>query len=230
MLLFFCVLLLLCWPLRLPNRFWGIFPLGFGMIVLCIFAGWDVPYGGKYRSGKPSQWWLAFLLPLSLLAAVVHSNWVMRSSGFQTFVIPSRSMENTVVLGNHVMVDRWYYREKTPGRGDIIIFINKDGIYLMKRVIALGGDTIEGRQGKILIDGKPLQEPYVIHTNDAPPEMNNFGPTRIPSGQLFVMGDNRDVSLDSRMPEFGPVDTNAVRGRPLYTIPSLHDDSQKTLE
>jgi len=226
----FCVLLLLCWPLRLPSRFWGVVPLVFGMLVLCIFAVWDVPYGGKQRSDKPSQWWLAFLLPLGLLAAVIHCNWSTRASGFQTFVMPSKSMENTVVLGKQVMVDRWYYHEKAPGRREIIVLINSEGIYFMKRVIALGGDTIEGKNGEILIDGKPLREPYAIHMGGAPPELNNFGPTRIPPGKLFVMGDNRDVSIDSRMPEFGLVDTTAVRGRALYTLPSPWDGSYKLLE
>ena len=57
------------------------------------------------------------------------------------------------------MVDRWYYKTRTPARGDIAIFINREGLYLMKRVIARGGETIEGRNGFILIDAKPIPEP-----------------------------------------------------------------------
>ena len=229
LLAFFCVLLLLWWPARLLQYFWGIAPLAIGMIPLFIFAAWDVPYGGKHRTDKPSQWWLTVLLPLALLATAAHGNWATRVSGFQSFAIASQSMENTVVVGNSVMVDRWNYSKKAPERRDIVVF-TRQGIYLVKRVIALGGETIEGRQGEILIDGKPLQEPYVIHTSHRPPEMNNFGPMRIPLGQLFVMGDNRDISLDSRVSEFGLVDVNAVCGRALYTLPSLHDNSHKMIK
>jgi len=228
-LLLFCVLLLLHWPLRLPGYFWPLALMAPAMTVLFVFAVWDAPYAGKHRSDKLSQWWLVLLLPLSFLGSSAHNYWSLRASGFQFFSMPSRSMENTVALGNHVVVDRWYYRKRAPVRGDIIIYVNKDGIYFMKRVIAVGGEIIEGKQGTILIGGKLLQEPYVIHMYPASPEGKNFGPMIVPSGKLFVMGDNRDVSLDSRMPEIGPIDTAAVRGKPLYTLP-LYDNSQKTLK
>src|SRR5581483_6105304 len=91
-LLLFSLLLLLCWPLREMKDFTGTLLFGAGMIVLCIFSTWDAGYRAGQRAEKPSQWWLAILLPFAFLAAAGHVNWATRASGFQVFVIPSRAM------------------------------------------------------------------------------------------------------------------------------------------
>lgn len=129
-----------------------------------------------------------------------------------------------------IMVDRWYYRGNAPARGDIVIYLNKEGFYLIKRVIARGGETIRSSKGIIFIDDIPISEPYVIHNGSAPFELNNFGPFKIPAGKMFVMGDNRNVSLDSRSPEVGPIDVTSLRGRPLYTLPGLKDGTCNALQ
>lgn len=230
LLLFFTSLLLLCWPLREMKQLGGTLLFGAGMIVLCIFSTCSAGYEPGGQKEKPSQWWLAILLPFAFLAAIGHINWATHASGFQVFLVPSGSMEKTVMRGNRVMVDRWHYRQNQPSDGDIVAFTNAEGIYLLKRVIARGGETIEGRNGEIFIDGKQILEPYAIHSGYAPPEMNSFGPTTIPEGKLFVMGDNRDISLDSRNPEIGPIDVAAVSGKALYTIGTFTDKTYKILE
>jgi signal peptidase I len=225
----FCILLFICWPLRLPTHFGAVVGLGFGMLALCISATVDSAYGGRHSSGRPSQWWLVILLPLAFGAAIAHLNWAVRIGGFQNFEVPSLSMENTIPMDARVMVDRWYYTKNTPRRGDIVIYLNREGIYLMKRVIAQGGETIRSSDGIIFIDGAPISEPYVIHSGYAPLEMNNFGPLKIPAGKLFVMGDNRDISLDSRSPEVGPIEVTSLRGRALYTLAGLKNRTYKHL-
>jgi signal peptidase I len=229
LLLIFCALFFICWPLRLPHHVAALIGFVFGMLALCIFSAVNAAYGDSRRNERPSQWWLVLLLPLAFGTAVIHVNWVTRSAGFQVFQVPSRSMESTVNMDGRVFVDRWHYRSSTPARGDIVIYLNKEGIYLIKRVIARGGETIRSENGIIFIDDIPISEPYVIHRGSAPFEMNNFGPFKIPAGQLFVMGDNRDISLDSRSPEIGPIDVSSLQGRALYKVGSLRDRTYKDL-
>jgi signal peptidase I len=71
-----------------------------------------------------------------------------------------------------------------------------------------------------VVNGSAVDEPYVQHRGDAPTWMNNFGPFTVPAGELFVLGDNRDISLDSRSPEFGLVAVDSVVGWPLYVFGS----------
>lgn len=229
MLVLFCALLSICWPFRLLIHFAAVVGLVFGMLALCIAAVVDSAYGRGHGYERPSQWWLVLLLPLAFGTTVVQVNLATRSAGFQVFQVPSRSMENTVHIDTRVMVDRWYYRGNAPTRGDIVIYLNKEGIYVIKRVIARGGETIRSSNGIIFIDDVPISEPYVIHNGSAPFELNNFGPFKIPAGQMFVMGDNRDISLDSRSPEIGPIDVSSLQGRALYKVGTFSDRTYKDL-
>lgn len=82
----------------------------------------------------------------------------------------------------------------------------------------MGGDSVQSINSRISLNGKMLKEPYVKHIGHAFGWMMNFGPTLIPPDKLFVMGDNRDVSLDSRAAEFGLVDQSVVTGKVLYIL------------
>src|SRR5262249_7152794 len=108
-----------------------------------------------------------------------------------------------------------------------MVYTNAKGLYMIQRLIAQGGETIESHDGEISVNGRSLTEPYVVRDGPADWRMNNFGPIRIPPGKLFFMGDNRNVSYDSRMPEVGPVDVNSLRGKPLYTISRLGNGEVK---
>jgi signal peptidase I len=143
---------------------------------------------------------------------------IIRTFVVQAFKIPSGSMIPTLQIGDHILVNKFIYRFEKPERGDIIVFkYPKDPSRdFIKRLIGQPGDVLEIRDKRVYINGNPLTEPYTIHeSNDVslyiPPNRDNFGPLTIPPGYFFVMGDNRDCSLDSRF--WGLLDKDLIKGK-----------------
>ena len=150
--------------------------------------------------------------PFLIVFAVV-SAFLIRQYVVQTFYIPSASMHETLIEGDRVLVNKVGYHLHDIHRGDVVVFskppnLNVSEDDLIKRVVALPGETVEGRGGKVYVNGAPLGEPYVeplCHGTGA------FSKVTVPAGKLWVMGDNRCNSSDSRV--FGPIDENLVVGR-----------------
>jgi signal peptidase I len=170
---------------------------------------------------------------------------IIKTFLLQAFYIPSASMEPTLLIGDRVLVEKVSYRFSGADRGDVVVFEKDLAIIadpsapgedaplwedignafkslfgfptgnsqdFIKRVIAVGGDTVEGREGEVLVNGEPIDEPYLpegVTTSD-------FGPYDVAHGEIFVMGDNRSNSDDSR--NFGPVDEDKVVGRAFVLI------------
>ncbi|MGI6487060.1 MAG: signal peptidase I [Syntrophomonadaceae bacterium] len=113
-------------------------------------------------------------------------------------VIPTGSMVPTIQPKDRVMVCKFNYYFKDPQRGDIVVFEPPEELGqkedFIKRVIGLPGETLEVKDGKVYIDGKSLEEPYIMEEPNY-----EYGPVKIPEGALFVMGDNRNLSFDSHM-------------------------------
>jgi signal peptidase I len=146
---------------------------------------------------------------------------VIRTYLVQAFKIPSGSMEDTLAIGDHLLVNKFIYGTKIPfvdkrvltirdpRQGDVIVFEypedpSKDFI---KRVVGVPGDVVEGKEKKVYVNGKLYENPHEIHKEKdiIPKEMNprdTFGPVTVPAGSYFVMGDNRDRSYDSRFWKF----------------------------
>jgi signal peptidase I len=124
------------------------------------------------------------------------------------FYIPSPSMVPTLIEGDRVLVNRLVYRYAEPERGDIVVFHPPfaTGDDYIKRVVAVGGDTVEVREGRLYVNGIPQDEPYLPEEMDTP-----LSPEEVPAGHVFVMGDNRNLSGDSRI--FGPVSEDELVGR-----------------
>jgi len=219
-------------PLRLPRLYYGWLALIFSGIALTIAASCQALRSRSEGRGGPGNWiWLLGTLPLALLGPLVCQSVLLRAGGFRAFSIPSASMERTIQEGDLLMADMRSYRHHEPADGEIILLKSPEtpGVIVIKRLIAKGGDTIASVHGAISLNGVALNESYVQHTDDPTDELMNFGPLTIPPHKLFVMGDNRDISLDSRMPEFGLVDESAILGKPLYIINPAHDRSGERL-
>jgi len=217
---FFGVLSLCFWPLRLPKSFVGLQLLMVAAMLVCVVATWGALRVSSAASTRGPRWWLVFLLPLALMISFAHSNWLLRAAGFQIFDVPSTGMQPTVLNADRILIDLRQYRDAKPKSHDIVVLHKKDGLFFIKRVVAVGGDTIEGKDDVLFVNGHQLEEPYVQHLGNPPPELREFGPTQIPQGELFVVGDNRDVSRDSRLPDFGPVGEQSVAGKALYVLRS----------
>ena len=124
------------------------------------------------------------------------------------------SMVPTVLHGEFILVNRNCYKDQKPQRGDIIVFEcpYDSSKKMIKRVIAIETDVIKGANKNIYLNGRMIHEPYVQHTRDEiVKKMDNFGPLTVPEDALFVMGDNRDESFDSRF--FGVVSLDKVEGK-----------------
>jgi len=134
---------------------------------------------------------------------------MLRLFVWQPYVISSGSMEPTLRSGDRILVNRLASRYAAPARGDIVVFAypKNPARTFVKRVIGLEGETVELRDNQVFINGRLLNEPY-LHQGDYPP----FGPQTVPAGSVFVLGDNRRESGDSR--DWGLLPKSYIVGKP----------------
>ena len=137
-------------------------------------------------------------------------------TAFQVVVVPTASMERTVLIGDHLLVNRVSYRFQQLRRGEVISFRapgKRNAIYL-KRVVALGGDRVEIRDGVVFVNDARASEPYVEHVARCCERGDSN--VVVPQDKIFVLGDNRDRSEDSRY--FGPVPVRSIVGKPVMVL------------
>ena len=151
------------------------------------------------------------LRPVAFAAAVVLVVVLARTFAAEPFAIPSSSMEPTLRPGDQVLVEKLSYRLGAPHRGDLAVFAEPgDGTLVLKRVVALAGDRVGIEDGALVVDGDPVREPFVDQSRV---DSEYFGPVVVPAGRLFVLGDNRAESSDSR--NYGTVAERDLIGRVL---------------
>lgn len=157
----------------------------------------------------------------ALLIAVVLAV-VIRMFVVEAFKIPSGSMIPSLLVGDHLLVSKCAYKFAQPRRGDVAVFKYPDdpARNFIKRIVAIGGDTVEIRDKIVFVNGIQQTEPYIQHVfQDILPAQysarDNFGPVTVPPNQYFMLGDNRDSSLDSRFWEHQFVSRRAIVGKAL---------------
>jgi signal peptidase I len=171
----------------------------------------------------------AILIGSALLIAILIKTFL-----FQAFYIPSESMKPTLNVGDRVLVNKVSYHLHDVNRGDIVVFetppkakdANGEIKDLVKRVIALPGETFSAHAGAVFINGRPLKEPYLqkgVKTcaPNSGAECGDIAATKIPPNDILVLGDNRTASKDSRF--FGPIKESSIVGRVFVRIWPLND-------
>jgi signal peptidase I len=207
----------------------------------------------RRRRDAPEPWWIEYPKSFFPVLLIV---FLLRSFVAEPFKIPSSSMRPTLEVGDFILVNKFAYGirlpiiekkiipTREPQRGDVVVFrypVNPSQDFI-KRVIGLPGEKVEIRDKKVYVDDQPLEESVYAHFIDAPlrhddPEYgfrgegqrDNWGPEVVPAGQLFVMGDNRDNSRDSRYWGYLPIDQ--VKGRALlvyWSLDASKDEYQRT--
>ena len=155
---------------------------------------------------------------VAMVALVMGFVWVMKSFVYQAYSVPTGSMETTIMPGDMLFAEKISYRSHTPEQGDIVTFLDpraaSEERVLIKRVIAVGGQTIELIDGSVYIDGTRLDESYTQGGTYPLTSTIVTYPYTVPEGHVFVMGDNRTNSTDSRA--FGAVSLDAVLERAVF--------------
>ena len=228
--LFYAMLLLL--PIIFVSLGWQYHFVGFATFTFLTFTLYSLNIGDaflaapkiKTRERQPMTKWPTILLLIFFgtnVYAIASDRDVI---GVHAFVLPTNSMVPALETGDRIIVKMKYDDTLTPSRGEVVMFHHQQYPFLIKRIIAVGGETIEGRKGKIYINGNLIDEPYAHNVGrresldgfNIQHQTNDFGPVTIPDNHFFAMGDNRDNSFDSRDPAFGLVRQDDIKGKPLY--------------
>ena len=205
------------------------------------------PPGGADEESPEEPKHRSFFAELPVLVAIAFIlALLLKTFLIQAFYIPSASMEPTLLIGDRVLVNKVVYDLREPRRGEIVVFTKDDGTAppqgnlverflrsfssglgvspsgekdYIKRIIGLPGDTVEMRDGVVMINGTPLPEATTTEGGYlAERDPNDYGPATVPEGQYFMMGDNRQNSSDSRFPQLGTIPRDAIVGRAFVTI------------
>jgi signal peptidase I len=153
-----------------------------------------------------------------IIAIAIGFAFLVRGVAFQTFYIPSESMVPRLQTDDRVIVNKLTYDFRDPSRGDVVVFSTPPGSHiedmsdLVKRVVGLPGETIQGKDGRIYINGELLPEPYL----PADVQSKDFGPVKVPANSYFMLGDNRQYSNDSTV--WGPANRDLFVGPVEATI------------
>ena len=180
----------------------------------------------KVPTGNQSRQWAEVISLIKSLAIFFGIAFMLRASVVEAFKIPSSSMEPTLEIGDHILVNKLSYGIRLPlkvetlfdfrkpKRGDVVVFTlpEDSSINIIKRVIGLPNDVVEVRGTRVYINGKLLDDDEG-HAKWIKGGIHDFGPERVPTGHVLLLGDNRDQSRDSRLWDEAFLDVSRIKGR-----------------
>jgi signal peptidase I len=158
----------------------------------------------KRGSGNKKAWDWIQAIGIALILSIV-----IRLFLFEPFNVSGPSMEKTMHTGNLVLVNKLIYHVREPKQGEVIVFHTRQQKDYIKRIVAVAGDKVEAANNRLVINEKVVEEPYL----DQGMITRDFAKMTVPPGHVFVLGDNRLNSEDSRSPIIGPVPLKQIVGR-----------------
>jgi signal peptidase I len=190
------------------------------------------PYSVARPAGGKSNQTNEFFSLIKSLAIFLGIAFMLKASVVEAFKIPSSSMNSTLEIGDHILVNKLSYglwfpglsesavQFREPKRGDVVVFTlpdNPNSLYddesevnIIKRVVGLPGEQVEVRGRQVLINGKSMEDPHAMWQYGG---KQDWGPQTVPQGKVFVLGDNRDASKDSRFWDDPFLDISRIKGR-----------------
>lgn len=168
-----------------------------------------------------NRWYIYVVIMLLIYS--IKEVLAIKENYLEAFEIPAISMESTLTVGDDIMVDKSFFKTHEPTRGDIVVILLPDDpmtpnedeseTKIIKRIVAIGGDTVEVRKTELIINDQKIEEPYVKYLKGG---TKDFAATVVPKDQVFLLGDNRDSSRDSRFWTDPFIDRSRIIGKPLY--------------
>jgi signal peptidase I len=235
----FLVGLLVLEPWQVPDYRIPAFLLG--AAILC-GAGIDAAFADTEEGLRPALWVIVIFAAMSFIASYSVNPLVWRLGGYRLYSGTGNAMQPKVHWQDRVVADTHAYRHTQPRRGEVVVY-GEFAVDLfhsrarLGRIIAIPGDTMEEKNGQIVLNGIPVKESYIgggsasIDVSSSSDEglrkLYNFGPVKLGPGEYFVMGDNRGLSIDSR--QEGPIKLSDIRGKALYLLSGDDDRDGKRL-
>jgi signal peptidase I len=196
------------------TAFWVLASFCLAILVASGIAAAIIAFQDRHRPAKAYNRWWCYLLWILLASLSSLGSYKFRGVlfGYDLYRAPSVSMSPTIELGDCFVVNTWQFHHDLPVDGDIVVLNLNDGTgtKYVKRVVGVPGDRIELRDSVLIRNGQPVSEPYVHPVASFPAYGRDYGPREVAPGQVFVLGDYRDNSIDSRKWDTIPI--NQIQG------------------
>jgi signal peptidase I len=203
--------------------FWIVSVVCMGISLASAILPAVIAYRHRHRVEKPYNHWWCYALWLIATALISLMAYKGRGAvfGYDLYRAPSVAMSPTIIRGDFFLVDAWRYHHHVPAAGEVVVLHLNDGTATkyVKRIVGISGDRIELRDSALFRNGQPVNEPYVHLVALFPSYGRDYGPIVVGPNQVFVLGDYRDNSIDSR--KWGTIPISQIQGRVQFIWLSL---------